>query len=82
MSAMPDLRWVRDGAGFTDYLDAEGMIHGYIGPVTAGVRGYVFDRRPDGRPSYSAITDHPTDAAARVHVEAEVARIHGGGGAA
>lgn len=80
---MSDLRWLPGGSSYTDLVDSEGMVHGYVGPLSTGARGYVFEHSLGSQTTIRArITDHPTEEAARAHVEAEVARIYGGGDAA
>jgi hypothetical protein len=82
---MRDLHWIDPASslnGLHDLVDEDGTILGYVGNTTTGVRGYVIERRPGRCATFASIVDHPTDEAARAHVEAEVARIYGGDGAA
>jgi hypothetical protein len=77
-----ELRWMSAGLpGVADFVDEAGTIHGFVAQIASGVRGYVIEPRPrEGhRSPFASITDHPTDEAARAHVEAEVARVYGEG---
>jgi hypothetical protein len=76
-------RWMSPGLpGVVDPVDETGTIQGFVAQIASGVRGYVIAPRRGHRGPFSSITEHLTDEAARAHVEAEVARIYGGGSAA
>ena len=75
---MFDLNWMPAGLpGVTDFVDEAGTIFGYVQPIAASVRAYVTEYRPGKKVTFASVTDHPTDEAARAHVEAEVARLYG-----
>lgn len=76
---MPDLRWITGPVGCTDYVDAEGTVHGYVMPVADRTRGYALKRMPSCPVMGHTTDDRPTDAEARAWVEAEVVRLHAEG---
>ncbi len=70
---MPDLRWTEGPVHCTDLVDGTGKVFGYVGPVTAGTRGYVVQSGSEWPPRPPAYADHPSPAKARTWVETEVA---------
>lgn len=82
---MTETRWIATGLpGVFDFVDEAGTILGFVALITAGLRSYVIEPRPrpGHRGPFSSIGDHQTVEAACAHVEAEIARIYGGGSAA
>lgn len=69
---MVDLRWVEGPVHCIDLVDEHRKVLGYVGPLSAGARGYVIQSGSEWPPRFAAFADHESEETARAWVEAEV----------